>query len=278
MIKEMANVQFTAMAKTQDMAGKLAHPAVRAQAALVLALLIPAAAAGSFLLARTAQATVPVLAAVVTAAICVVGGAIIWSGLRMVFFPHDRLGLCNMITMARGAGIAVLAGLAVTPSALEALPWISWLLVAVAALTLGLDGVDGWAARRSGLGSRFGARLDVETDVAFAIVVALLAWQSDKVGAWFLLLGALRPAYLLAGMIWPALQAPLPPAFWRKFMAAMQMTIQVALLAPVIVAPVSTLLGLVLLAAMAASFAVDILGQFRRAHAQQPTNRQGTTG
>ncbi len=269
MIKQMTKQQITRHAKTPNLAPDCAHRAVRMQAALLLALLIPGAAIASFLLARTAQANLPLLAAFVTAAVAMIGGAIIWSGLRAVFYPHDRLGLCNMITMTRGAGIAVLAGLVVTPSALVSLPWMGWLLVAVASLTLVLDGVDGWAARRSGLGSRFGARLDVETDVAFAIVLALLAWQADKVGVWFLALGALRPAYLLAGSIWPALHAPLPPALWRKTMAALQMSVQVALLAPIVVTPVSTWMGAALLSAMVLSFGIDVAGQFRRERARK---------
>jgi len=264
MITEMTKRQMMRRAKIPKLAPDCAHRAVRVQAAVLMALLIPGAAIASFLLASTAQASVPQMAALVTAAVAMIGGAIIWSGLRAVFYPHDRLGLCNMVTMTRGAGIAVLAGLVVTPSALVSLPWMGWLLVAVASLTLALDGVDGWAARRSGLGSRFGARLDVETDVAFAIVLALLAWQADKVGVWFLALGALRPAFLLAGSVWPALLAPLPPALWRKTMAALQMSIQVALLAPIIVPPLSQWLGAGLLAAMLASFAVDVAGQIRR--------------
>jgi phosphatidylglycerophosphate synthase len=264
MIKQMTKWQMMRRAKNPRLVSGCAHKAVRVQAAVLLGLLIPAAAAASFLLADFAQASLPHLAALVTAAVAMIGGAIIWSGLRAVFYPHDRLGLCNMVTMTRGAGIAVLAGLVVTPSALVTLPWMGWLLVAVASLTLALDGVDGWAARRSGLGSRFGARLDVETDVAFAIVLALLAWQADKVGVWFLALGALRPAYLLAGSIWPALLAPLPPALWRKTMAALQMSIQVALLAPIVMPPLSEWMGAALLSAMLASFAVDVVGQFRR--------------
>lgn len=254
------------MDNTPSPKAESAHRAVRVQAALLLGVLIPVSALASFVLARSAQVNVPLFAAFVTAAVAIIGGAIIWSGLRAVFYPHDRLGLCNIVTITRGAGIAVLAGLVVTPSAMVSLPWMGWLLVAVASLTLVLDGVDGWAARRSGLGSRFGARLDVETDVAFAIVLALLAWQGDKVGVWFLGLGLLRPAYLLAGSVWPALHAPLPPAMWRKSMAALQMSVQVALLAPIVVPPVSIWMGAALLGAMLASFTIDVAGQFRRDH------------
>lgn len=197
-------------------------------------------------------------AALITLAACATGGWAILRGLGSGAYPHDRLGLCNGVTMARGAGVAVLAGLVMAPGALAGGGGFGWAVVALAAAVLALDGLDGWLARRSGLRSAFGARFDVEADVVFALVMAALAWQAGKVGAWFVLIGGLRPAFLLAGMLWPALRAPLPEARWRKVMAAVQMTVQVALMAPLLVPPLSVALGGAILAAMLLSFAVDI--------------------
>ena len=225
---------------------------------LALAVLTPLACAASAGLALAGNAVQAALPAAVTLALCVAGGALILRGLGSESYPHDRLGLCNMITMTRGAGIAVLAGLVAAPQALAAGGVFGWAVLALAVIVLALDGLDGWLARRSGLRSRFGARFDVESDVIFAIVMAALAWQADKVGAWFLLLGLLRPAFLLAGAIWPVLRAPLPDRRWRKVMAALQMSVQVALLAPLVTPPLSSGLGAGILMAMLMSFAIDI--------------------
>jgi hypothetical protein len=75
-------------------------------------------------------------------------------------YPHDRLGLCNVITLAR---LALTASL-VAPLISGAQP--SWAVFAVAVVALGLDGFDGWLARRQGYVSDFGARFDMEVDSA----------------------------------------------------------------------------------------------------------------
>lgn len=239
------------------------HPAppprrARAQASLLLAVLVPAATMVSFVLSQHAGAADPVAATALTLTICVLGGVLVLRGLTGAHYPHSRLGLCNAVTLTRAAGIAVLAGLALTPAS-----W-GWGVVFLAATILFMDLIDGWAARRSGLRSDFGARFDVETDVAFAVVLALLAWQADKVGIWFLALGALRPAFLLARAVWPWLGASLPDAMWRKTVAAVQMIAQVILLAPVITPPASTLLGAAVLTGVVVSFGFDIIGLYRR--------------
>ena len=224
------------------------------QAGLLIVLLVPAAAAAAWALAGLAGAARPEVVAGLTAALTSAGGAITLAGLkRSRAFPHRELGWCNAITLLRGAGIGVMAGLILTPAG-----GLGWGLVALAALVLALDGLDGWLARRTGMQSEFGARFDVESDVAFALVLAALAVAQGQVGPWFLALGLLRPAFLLAGRVWPALTAPLPDALWRKRMAGLQMTVQVALLTPVLAPPVSSAVAAGLLGAMVMSFAVDI--------------------
>jgi phosphatidylglycerophosphate synthase len=238
-------------------------------AAWLLLVLIPVASLISFALAERGGASEPATAALLTLLIALVGGGLVLRGLSPALYPHDRLGLCNLITLTRGAGITVLAGLTLAPQALQGPDGLGWALVALAAGILALDLADGWAARRSGLKSDFGARFDVETDVLFAIVLAVLTWQAGKVGIWFLMLGALRPAFLLALAIWPRLRQPLPDAMWRKTVAAVQMTGQVALMAPVLTPPLSNLLGATILAGVALSFAVDLRWLVRQQAGQQ---------
>lgn len=190
------------------------------------------------------------------------GAVLVLAGLKPVYFPHDRLGVANVVTLWRGACIAAMAGLLAVPQAVA--QGGGWLLAGLAAIVLALDGVDGWAARRAGLTSRFGARLDVETDVAFALVTAALAVAAGKVGVWFLALGLLRPAFLGAAHVWPALRASLPPSTRRRVVAGTQMGAQVVLLAPVLTPPVSGLVGAVVLAVVVMSFAVDIRALWAR--------------
>jgi len=248
-----------------------------AHAAWLMLVLIPGSGVSAFLLAGGAGATGPVAAALVTLVIAVSGGALVLRGLSPRRYPHDRLGLCNAVTLTRGAGITVLAGLVVAPQALQGPQALGWGLVALASAVLALDLVDGWAARRSGLKSDFGARFDVETDVLFAIVLGALAWQAGKVGLWFLALGALRPAFLLVLAVWPRLRHPLPDALWRKTVAAVQMIGQVVLLAPVVVPPASQLLGAAILLGVGVSFLHDLRWLARQtASPQQPAQPAGT--
>lgn len=256
--------KMTTMTQTQtppEPATIMVHRSVMVQAIGTLGVLGPVAIWLSYALAQFGGAPAPQDAALATAALLVLGSAGVVLALWRGAYPHDRLGWCNVVTATRGAGICILAGLVFVPNALGTL---GWALTGLAAITLALDGLDGWLARRSGLRSEFGARFDVESDVAFATVLALLAWQADKVGPWFVALGLLRPAYLAASLFLPAMRIPLPDAVWRKCMAAMQMIVQVAILAPVILPPASSLIAGALLSVMVVSFAVDIRWQFRQ--------------
>jgi phosphatidylglycerophosphate synthase/SAM-dependent methyltransferase len=94
------------------------------------------------------------------------------------------------------------------------------LLVALAAVALALDLVDGWLARRTGTATELGARFDGEVD-AF-LILALSVYAAPAYGAWVLAIGAAR--YLFAAGEWllPWMRKPLPPRRWRKVVAATQ--------------------------------------------------------
>lgn len=239
-------------------------PQAQRQAWVVVAVALPSAVVGAFALASHAGADQALAAAALTACVICPASALVLLGFQRSAYPHARLGLCNMVTLLRGAAIAALAGLLAVPDALGAL---GYPLAALAAVILALDGVDGWAARRTGLSSRFGARLDVETDVAFALVMAALAVAMAKVGPWFLLLGMLRPFFLIAGRVSPWLHAPLAPSQRRRVVAGVQMGGQVALLLPVLSAPLSYWLGAAILLVVLGSFLRDIHALRRQAGA-----------
>ncbi len=173
------------------------------------------------------------------------------SGLRQTY-PHEILGLCNLVTLARVAMVAFLAGTLMAPNAHP------WLVFLVATVAFALDGVDGWLARRSGLASRFGARFDMETDALLGAVISVWLLVSGTTGPEILVLGFMRYAFCAAGLVLPALRADLPEAFRRKSICVVQIGALVTLLFPltpaIAVLPISFTAAILL----AWSFFVDI--------------------
>lgn len=178
----------------------------------------------------------------------------------------DRFGLANAVTLVRGALNALLLGLLVQPGALDA-AWgdaAGWMFVGVALLSLTLDGLDGWVARRWRLASSFGARFDVEIDALLLLVLALAAVVLDKVGLWVFGLALTYYAWLAARRRWSWLAAPLPPSLRRKTVFVAQASSLVAIVAPPVSPPVAAGLAATTLVAMVASFAHDIRWLWRR--------------
>ena len=108
----------------------------------------------------------------------------------------------------------------------------SWPVFTVAALTLALDGIDGWLARRLDRASSFGARLDMLSDIAFTIVLSLLALRLGGIGPWVLAIGLVWPAFAVAGRIWSPLAAPLSPSRRRRAACGLSLLLLVLTLAP----------------------------------------------
>ena len=176
-------------------------------------------------------------------------------GLR-VSYRRDAFGLCNTITLVRLALTCAIAVILLTPGPVaEAGLWTAF---AAALVSLALDGVDGWAARRAGLVSRFGARFDMEVDSLMALVLALVAFDTGKAGLWVLALGLPRYAFWAAAQVWPRLHGDLPERLSRKTVCVVQIGVLVVLLMPVVTPPVSTVLAVAAFAAVVWSFARDI--------------------
>jgi phosphatidylglycerophosphate synthase len=130
-----------------------------------------------------------------------------------------RFGFANAITLTRASMTALLYGIGGEwlfgglPALGEGLRWS---LAILAALILILDGLDGPVARRSGLASPFGARFDMEADALFVLAICWLVMATGAAGAWMLLFGSLRYAFLLVSLRLPRLNGPLEPARRRK--------------------------------------------------------------
>lgn len=165
------------------------------------------------------------------------------------------LGPANRVTLARLILVLPLALAPFHPASLDG-PG-RWWVVAFAGLALALDGVDGWLARRTGSGSAFGARFDMETDAALILLLSVLVWQEGQAPVWILASGLMRYAFVAGGWLLPRLRGELPPSFRRKVVCVVQGVTLVAALAPVVPPPVATAVLAGALALLTWSFAVD---------------------
>lgn len=179
------------------------------------------------------------------------GSAVAVAGLSRGY-PHAEFGPANAVTMVRLSLVGVLVG------ALAGGGAGGWGVPGIAAAALALDGVDGWLARRSGLASRYGARFDMEVDCGLALVLALLALDGGKVGAWVLALGLARYAFWAATLALPWLDGDLPERRSRKAVCVVQIVALIAVLAPPVAAPLASALAAGALAFVGWSFALDI--------------------
>jgi phosphatidylglycerophosphate synthase len=175
--------------------------------------------------------------------------------------PHPRLGTANRITLVRAAIACLIAARAIEPAPLAAPE--RWLLAAVAMAALMLDGADGWAARRQGLASAFGARFDMEVDAFAILVLAITVAKAQAVPCWVLAIGGMRYFYLAAAHAFPLLRRPLPPRQIadrrRKTIAVAQSVGLTIALIPATMAGWAAAACAAALGLLAYSFAADIV-------------------
>src|SRR5690606_19124180 len=129
-------------------------------------------------------------------------------------------------------------------------------LVALTAVALALDAVDGYVARRTGTASALGARFDMEVDAFLLLVLCLLV--APWAGGWVLAIGAMRYAFVVASWLLPWMRAPLPPRYWRKVVAATQGVVLALAVADVLPRPVMTAVLAAALALLVESFGHDV--------------------
>jgi phosphatidylglycerophosphate synthase len=173
--------------------------------------------------------------------------------------PFARFGAANQITTLRAILVALVAGLVGEPR-----------LAAVAVAAVGasvavtlLDGVDGWLARRHDIASRFGARFDMEIDALLILALSVLAWRHGKAGAWVVMSGVLRYAFVAAGALAPWLRGAMPPSRRRQTICVIQIAALTLVMLPTVQPPLSALLAAAALATLAVSFLVDTVWLWR---------------
>lgn len=186
------------------------------------------------------------------AASLVLSGMIVWR-----FRSSNRggpFGFANRVTLLR-LNLVALMLLALWPGVPGQA--LYWTLVTLAGVALALDGVDGWLARHRREDSPFGASFDMAADTALLVTLTLCLARLDLVGPWVLVIGLLRPLFVLAARRWPALAGPLPPSPVRRIAGAIALALLVAGLAPPLVA-IAPALAALSLAVLLGSFAHDL--------------------
>lgn len=172
--------------------------------------------------------------------------------------PHARLGYANAVTLLRLALVSTLVVPLVGASPAP-VP-----IMVIATISLSLDGVDGWIARRQGLASDVGGSFDMEVDSVFALVLAALAALVGGAPWIVLLLGLPRYLFWVAGAIWPWLYDPLPPRYSGKVVCVVQLIVLIVLQAPWVPDSLAVVLIVGTLAALGWSFGRDIVWLWRR--------------
>jgi CDP-diacylglycerol--glycerol-3-phosphate 3-phosphatidyltransferase len=167
--------------------------------------------------------------------------------------------LATMITLSRGAALAVFSGFLVVGPPTGPFEWIPAMLFALAA---GLDFVDGRIARATDSVSELGARLDTEIDGLTVLLGTLYVVTTDLVPAVFLLVGVARYVFVLGiavrNRLGLAVEA-LPPSQLRRVLGGLAMgSIWLALL-PISGPAVSRLVAIVVLVPFLVNFSRDWL-------------------
>ena len=170
--------------------------------------------------------------------------------------PGRGLGAANRVTLGR-------AMLALPIAALVAQPAIHhagghWWIIGLSTAAMVTDGFDGWAARRTGTATPFGARFDMELDAALVLALSLLVALSGRVGAWIVAAGALRYGFVAAGWLYPPLAAPLPPSRRRQTTCVVQGAALLVALGPIVPPPAARAAAFLGLAVLVYSFGVDV--------------------
>lgn len=140
-------------------------------------------------------------------------------------------------------------------------------VVAMGSVAAALDLADGWVARRTGTASAFGARFDMEVDALLILVLSVLVWRFGVTGPWILAAGLMRYVFVAAARFGPWLAGALPPSRRRQTVCVVQIVSLLAALAPITPPPAGALVAGLGLAALAWSFAVDIVWLRRTAAA-----------
>lgn len=176
------------------------------------------------------------------------------------------LGAGNVLSLARGVLIALMAGFLLLPRPEGGWAWLPAILYILSDFT---DFFDGYAARKTNHVTRLGERLDMSHDSIGVMTATLLAFQYGAAPWWYALFGFARYFFVLG--LWrrrrrglPVYDLPPNPA--RRGFAALQMGLVTGLLFPVFKPPATTVAATVFMVPFLIGFIYDWLhvsGQLR---------------
>lgn len=171
----------------------------------------------------------------------------------------ERFGLANTVTAIRAAIVSLIAAAVFYPYAVQSISDAPWTFAAVVLVTLALDGIDGYLARRFEQESDLGARFDMEIDALLIFCLAAAAFLLGKAEVWVLIIGLMRYAFMLAQYPVPRLGGALPPSLRRKCVCVVQVGVLCMVVVPSVDLPISSWLAAIALVLLAYSFAIDCL-------------------
>lgn len=226
---------------------------------------------GQFLLLAALALTVGLGVAgwVVGLSCALVTGSLLAVGMRRA--GRRGLGPADRVTLARTVLVGGVAALVAESLAGET---HAVLVVGLSAVALVLDGVDGWVARRTKSSSALGARFDMEVD-AFLILV-LSVFVAQTYGAWVLVIGLARYAFVAAGWLLPWLRGSLPPRYWRKVVAAAQGIVLTVVAAGVVPSALAVSALVVALLLLVESFGRDVWWLWRHRDDEAPVDEKSS--
>lgn len=130
----------------------------------------------------------------------------------IALFPGS---LANAITWAR---LILFLGLIPVSATTE-----GWELSLIAWISLSLDGLDGYAARRLNQQSVYGEYFDKEADAVFVMTMSLILYDQDIAGAWVLGFGLIRYAFLAPEFYFKPIQQKDPRTPYGRIIAGIVM-------------------------------------------------------
>jgi CDP-diacylglycerol---glycerol-3-phosphate 3-phosphatidyltransferase len=170
-----------------------------------------------------------------------------------------RLGLANWLTVGRGALLAFVAGFLFIP---RPSGWLAWVPAVIYLMAVLIDYFDGYAARRSGMTSQLGSRLDMHIDVHGYLIGGFLLALWGQVPVWYLAVPLARPLYVLGEWVLTRQNRSLRPLYpnqFRRALSGAQMGFTTVLLFPVFTPPGTTIAATIYMLPFLTTFLLDWL-------------------
>lgn len=180
-------------------------------------------------------------------------GMLVFVG-RRAWTPSGRFGPANAVTALRFALIAA-AGAALHREN-------GWIYCALMQLVFALDGIDGWIARKTGCASPFGSHFDMENDAVLVLLLGVELYERGRLGAWAIVPGLLRYAYVLCLSVFPARKGDAPRSnLGRRAFVALMIGFPLAFIEPGLAGTAAAAIGAGLIAI---SFAISFRWSYGR--------------